>query len=106
MWLMEHQMDRLASDGSGASYARLPQAGGAAIVCGNALDTDWGSLVPADGLDYIMGNPPFGGARTMAPEQKADMSRAFGILRGVGNLDYVTAWCRKASDFSTGTGIR
>ena len=50
-------------------------------------------------FDYIMGNPPFFGARLMTPEQKADMDAVFGKLRGVGNLDYVTAWFKKAADY-------
>jgi hypothetical protein len=106
MWLMEHLMNILASDRFGACYASLPMTGGATIVCGNALRMDWGCIVPAGEADYILGNPPFGGARIMTPGQKSDMSHVFGTLKGVGNLDYVTAWYKKASDFSSGTGIR
>jgi hypothetical protein len=106
MWLMEHLMNLLASERFGAYYVRLPLKGGAAIVCGNALRMDWGGVVPAREADYILGNPPFAGARMMTQAQKADMSHVFGKLKGASNLDYVTAWYKKASDFSSGTGIR
>ena len=37
------------------------------IVEGNALRMDWESVVPKQELNYIMGNPPFVGARMMSP---------------------------------------
>ncbi|MBQ4199854.1 MAG: hypothetical protein II649_08220 [Kiritimatiellae bacterium] len=50
-------------------------------------------------FDYIMGNPPFSGARWMGKPQKDDMLSVFGKdWRGVGDLDYVTAWYKKAAD--------
>lgn len=46
-----------------------------------------------------MGNPPFSGARVMSDEQKSDMKFVFGeSYHGVGDLDYVSAWYRKAAD--------
>jgi hypothetical protein len=53
-----------------------------------------------------MGNPPFNGARMMSAEQKEDMLNVFGGLRGAGNLDYVTAWYKKAADMMSGTRIK
>ena len=54
-----------------------------------------------DGLvvfyDYIMGNPPFVGARQMNSEQKKDVISIFGERwKNVGNLDYVCCWYMKA----------
>ena len=47
--------------------------------------------------DYIMGNPPFIGARQMNSEQKKDVISIFGERwKNVGNLDYVCCWYRKA----------
>ncbi len=47
--------------------------------------------------DYIMGNPPFVGARQMNSEQKKDVISIFGERwKNVGNLDYVCCWYRKA----------
>ena len=69
---------------------------------GNALRTDWESVVPKDHLNYIIGNPPFVGARMMAELQKQDMINVFGSSwKNVGNLDYVCCWYKKASDLMT-----
>lgn len=49
--------------------------------------------------DYIMGNPPFVGARMMSEGQKSDVVSVFGPhWKNVGNLDYVCCWYKKASD--------
>jgi hypothetical protein len=69
---------------------------------GNALRIDWESVVPKDHLNYIIGNPPFVGARMMAELQKQDMINVFGSSwKNVGNLDYVCCWYKKASDLMT-----
>ena len=48
-------------------------------------------------FDYIMGNPPFVGARQMSKEQKEDVLNIFGERwKNVGNLDYVCCWYLKA----------
>lgn len=47
--------------------------------------------------DYIIGNPPFVGARLMSETQKDDMTYVFGGgWRNLGNIDYVGAWYLKA----------
>ena len=47
-------------------------------------------------FDYIMGNPPFVGARWMSKEQKQDVIDIFGAKwQGVGDLDYVCCWYKK-----------
>ena len=54
-------------------------------------------------FDFIMGNPPFVGARNKSKEQAADMEAVFGAKwQGIGNLDYVTAWYKKAVDCMVG----
>ena len=57
-------------------------------------------------FSYIIGNPPFSGARWMGKEQKADVLDVFGKdWQGVGDLDYVCCWYKKAMDCVTaGTG--
>lgn len=47
--------------------------------------------------DYIIGNPPFVGARQMNENQKKDVINIFGSKwKNVGNLDYVCCWYKKA----------
>ena len=52
--------------------------------------------------DYIMGNPPFVGARMMSKKQKDDVLMLFANLKNVGNLDYVSCWYKKAADYILG----
>ena len=50
-------------------------------------------------FDYIMGNPPFVGARWMSKSQKQDVIDVFGAKwQGVGDLDYVCCWYKKAAN--------
>ena len=55
--------------------------------------TRWKSLR----FDFIIGNPPFVGARLMSAGQKDDMLHLFGKnWKNLGNIDYVGAWYLKA----------
>ena len=66
---------------------------------GNALRIDWETVVPKDHLNYIIGNPPFVGARLMSENQKQDVIDIFGVKwKNVGNLDYVCCWYKKAAE--------
>ncbi len=56
-------------------------------------------------FDYIMGNPPFSGARLMSESQKNDVLSVFGNIKNVGNLDYVSCWYKKAANLMRGTNI-
>ncbi|MBQ6522448.1 MAG: class I SAM-dependent DNA methyltransferase, partial [Atopobiaceae bacterium] len=49
----------------------FPLKEAATIVLGNALRMDWSDVLPAEQCNYIMGNPPFYGARMQTKEQKA-----------------------------------
>jgi hypothetical protein len=103
---MDHQMNILVSEHFGQYFVRLPLSQSATIVHGNALRIDWENVVPKEELSYIIGNPPFSGARIMTARHKEDMQLTFGILKGIGNLDYVTAWYKKATDIMVDTTIR
>ncbi len=49
--------------------------------------------------NYIIGNPPFVGARMMNESQKQDVLHVFGSnWQNVGNLDYVCCWYKKATN--------
>ena len=69
------------------------------ITEGNALRIDWKEVVPVERLSYIIGNPPFIGARLMSDGQKKDMISTFGTKwKNVGNMDYVSCWYKRASE--------
>lgn len=106
LWIAESQMMKETEDVVHMSLDFLPLKSYANIVEGNALRLDWESLVPKHELHYIMGNPPFVGARIMGEEQKADVNNIFAGWKNAGNLDYVACWYKKATDLMQGTAIR
>ena len=77
LWLMDHQMNRLVGSRFGQYFARIPLVNSASIVQGNALALDWETIVPKHNLSYILGNPPFLGARVMEKEQSAELAMLF-----------------------------
>lgn len=105
MWLTDHQMNNRIAEHFGMNYARLPLKASATIIHANALRIDWNEVIPKDKLNYIMGNPPFAGARLMSQNQKNDLTDVWAGYKGIGNLDYVTAWYKKASDYMKNTKI-
>jgi len=106
MWLTDHQMNIKASEMLGQYFARLPLSQSATIIHGNALRIEWESVVPKGELSFILGNPPFVGGMMMSREQKADISDVFGDMKGVGELDYVSAWYKKATDYMANTNVK
>ena len=106
LWIAESQMMKETEDVVHMSLDFLPLKSYANITEGNALRLDWGSVVPKHKLNYIMGNPPFVGARLMGLEQKDDINAIFSGWKNAGNLDYVSCWYKKAADLMSGTEIR
>lgn len=103
MWLIDHQMNTIVAEYFGIYYARLPLKQSAKIINGNALTINWDSLVSKNDLSYILGNPPFVGARYMNKDQKNELLNVLGSINGAGNLDYVAAWFKKAAEFMNGS---
>ena len=106
LWIAESQMMKETEKILLVPLEFLPLKTNAFIVEGNALRVDWESVVPKSKLNYIMGNPPFVGARLMGKEQKADVNTIFPGWKDAGNLDYVCCWYKKAADIMQGTSVR
>lgn len=105
LWLMDHQMNMELGALFGKPLRKLPLTEAPHIVQGNALLLDWEEVVPKEKLSYILGNPPFLGARVMSVEQKADMVHVFGKAKGLRELDFVTAWYKKAAEYIQSTSV-
>ena len=108
LWIAEIQMlqktQELLPD---HDFEPLPLNANYNITEGNALRVDWESVVPKDKLNYIMGNPPFVGKKEQTKEQKQELVDTFGNkVKGIGNLDYVTGWYRKAFDLLESSSIK
>lgn len=131
LWIAESQMINETEKIMGQQISFLPLTTNAFIVEGNALRMDWATLKPLDGntipalpdgglfagitthvdgsahhYDYIMGNPPFVGARLMSESQKSDVLSVWGNVKNIGNADYVSCWYKKAADLIRGTNTK
>lgn len=106
LWIAESQMMKETEKILLVPLDFLPLKTNAYIVEGNALRTDWESVIPKSELNYIMGNPPFVGARLMDKAQKDDINHIFAGWKNAGNLDYVCCWYKKAADLMQNTAIR
>lgn len=132
LWLAEHQMNCKFREEIGEPRPTLPLSESGHIVCGNALRMDWEQVCPkyiektnltrviaeADVKNtplhfetpreqaevYILGNPPYEGARKQNPEQKADMYYVFNRrIEKYNNLDYIAGWFWKGKRYIENT---
>lgn len=107
LWIAESQMLHETEDIINRDIDFLPLKSNSNIHEGNALRMDWATVIAPSELSYIMGNPPFIGARYMSSEQKDDTLTIFGKdWDNVGNLDYVCNWFKCAADMIAGTSIK
>lgn len=108
LWIAENQMLEETKDIVFANIDFLPLKSYTNIAEGNALEVDWETVVPKDRLSYIIGNPPFLGARNMGNNQKKSVQAIFSTLskNDVQMMDYVTCWFKKAAEFILETGIQ
>lgn len=106
MWLVDHQMNMKLSESFGQAFTRLPLTESAHIYHGNALTTEWAGIIPPNECSYILGNPPFVGARKKNAQQSSEMKTVFSDVQGAGNLDYVSAWYYIAVKYIQHTSIK
>ena len=99
LWMMDHIMNSRLSLEFGQTYARIPIEKSPHIRNADALEIDWTDVLPPDECSYVFGNPPFGGAKFQAREQRAQARRVAALGGSGGTLDYVTAWFIRAGDY-------
>lgn len=128
LWLAEHQMNRKFKDIFGDCTPSLPLSKSGNIVCGNATRLDWEQVCPkgikgithnemeqktlfelqqtkqlelqgTDNEIYILGNPPYVGARKQSELQKTDLDVVFSKFDKYRDLDYISCWFYKASEY-------
>lgn len=99
LWITDHQMNLEAAERFGTTRPTVPLVTAPTIVCANALQTDWRSVLAPAECSYLLGNPPFVGAKFMSDGQRADVAPIFAPLNNGGLLDYVAAWYVKATAY-------
>jgi hypothetical protein len=94
LWLAEHQMNNDFQVEFGKNIPSLPLKNGGNIVNDNATRIIWSEVCePNDESEvYVLGNPPYVGARNQSESQKQDMARIFDNHPDYKDLDYVACW--------------
>ena len=108
LWIAESQMMKETDEIVLMHLDFLPLKSYTHIIEGNALRMEWEGVVPKGNLSYIMGNPPFVGARLMeqGSVQKKEVQDIFGNIIDVQDLDYVTCWYKLAAQYIQNTKIQ
>lgn len=106
LWISEAQMMRETENIICQNLEFLPLKSYTNIVEGNALRIDWNEVVDKNELNYIMGNPPFLGAKNITKDQKNELIELFGKDYDAGLLDYVNGWYCKAAEYIFNKNIR
>ena len=106
LWMMDHIMNNRLSLEFGQSFVRIPLDKSPHIVHGDALETDWSELLPPGECSFVLGNPPFVGAKFQTAEQRAQVRGIAALGKSGGTLDYVAAWFIKAGEYVKGSRAR
>ena len=133
LYLAKHQMNIEFEKQFGLEIKLIPLKDKANIRHGNAARIDWQDVCPnvpkkqnliteeqiqlivteeineqlllVEEWDeiYLIGNPPYQGARKQTPEQKEDFAHYFKTEEYSGNLDYIALWFIKGARYISGT---
>ncbi|WP_137845794.1 DNA methyltransferase [Microbacterium sp. 2FI] len=104
LWIAKHQMNAEFKAKFNLSIPLIPLKETGQIQAGNAARLDWNAVCPNDGSEiYLIGNPPYKGAKAQTPEMKADFPFVFGKRPFNRNLDYIALWFVKGADYIEGT---
>ena len=106
LWMMDRIMNNRLSLEFSQTFVRIPLEKSPHIVQGDALETDWSSLLLSDDCSFVLGNTPFVGAKYQTAEQRAQVRGIPALGKSGGTLDYVAAWFIKAGDSVKGGDAR
>jgi len=101
LWLTKHQMNVEFFKEFGRTNPTLPLSDAGNIVQGNACRLNWEYVCPKEenGEVYILGNPPYLGARNQNIAQKEDVSISLVKIEGKNSLDYIACWFYKGANY-------
>jgi len=97
--MMDHIMNMRLSDALGGYFPRIPLKVSPTIRPTDALELDWAEVLPPAQCTYVLGNPPFAGAKYQSPAQRAQVIRIADLKGKQGTLDFVAAWFLKAGAY-------
>jgi type II restriction/modification system DNA methylase subunit YeeA len=104
LWLAQHQMNMEFNKHIGSTNPSLPLRDAGVIVQGNATRLNWEDVCPKPkvGEVFILGNPPYLGARNQDKQQKEDMGIVFNWREEYKDSDYIVCWLLKGAEYIVG----
>lgn len=105
LWIAKHQMNREFLEKFNVNLPLIPLKETGRVKHGNAARVDWREVCPNGGDEeiYLIGNPPYKGGKATSASMKADYPYAFGPRKYSKDLDYISIWFVKGSDYIAGT---
>ncbi|MBN8423093.1 class I SAM-dependent DNA methyltransferase [Microbacterium esteraromaticum] len=105
LWIAKHQMNAEFKEKFRLTIPLIPLKETGQVKVGNATRVDWNEVCPNDGEAeiYLIGNPPYKGAKTQTKDMKADFPFVFRGRPFSKNLDYIALWFTKGADYIAGT---
>nr|WP_238403778.1 DNA methyltransferase [Gordonia desulfuricans] len=105
LWIAKHQMNREFREKFGVEIPLIPLKETGRVLAGNANREDWKKVCPNNGRSeiYLIGNPPYKGAKGQTKTMKDDFPFVFGPDGYSKNLDYIALWFTKGAEYIKGT---
>ncbi|MGA8763998.1 MAG: DNA methyltransferase [Candidatus Sulfotelmatobacter sp.] len=97
LWMMDHIMNNRLNIEFVSSYIRIPLKKSPHIHPADALETDWAEVLPPQQCSYVLGNPPFGGAKYQSEKQRAQVRRIGRLWRNSRLRDCLVHQSRRIS---------
>lgn len=105
MWMTDHIANNNVSREFGQVFARIPLVSAPHIHHADALEIGWNEVLPSHECTYLLGNPPFVGAKVQSALQREQVRRIARLGGSGGTLDFVAAWFLKAGEYINGRAI-
>jgi len=99
LWMTDHLCNIELGNAFGQAYSRIPLKTAPNIYCADALDLEWKKVIKPEKCNYIIGNPPFVGAKFQSQEQRQQVKNIANLGKSGGTLDFVCAWFIKAGEY-------
>jgi N-6 DNA Methylase len=103
MWMTDHIENVRLSAAFGEAYARIPLTKSPSILNADALEIEWAKVLTPVSCSFVLGNPPFIGAKFQSEAQRLQVRRIAALGGTGGSLDYVCAWFLKAGEYVKGS---
>ena len=99
LWMSDHIANQRLGELFGENVPSIPLTKTPGIQQGDALEKEWGEVLPPERCNYVLGNPPFSGKKEQSAAQKKQIKQLFQNVSGAGEVDYVAGWYVKASKY-------